>query len=81
MAEATEEEVLDPQQIESETPLEDVFRPHSVDTSLLVNGITYSHFSGIPEALQNDISMECVMGVDEAGRGPVLGLSTISTRT
>ncbi|KAF1827327.1 uncharacterized protein K489DRAFT_329943 [Dissoconium aciculare CBS 342.82] len=56
-----------------ETPAEDVFMPPSIDNKKTISGESYTHHSAIPELLQNDMSIECVLGVDEAGRGPVLG--------
>ena len=56
-----------------ETPAEDVFIAPSIDHQRLLNGESYSHFSAIPSQLLEDKSIEVVLGVDEAGRGPVLG--------
>ena len=67
------EQDLESQQAEIEIPSENVFVPPSVDNASVLSGITYSHFTNIPEILQQDMNIECVMGVDEAGRGPVLG--------
>jgi ribonuclease H2 subunit A len=75
MAEIPEDQELNSQQLEVESPPEDVLRPPSIDKSQLLPGISYSHFSEIPQVIQNDIDTECVMGVDEAGRGPVLGIT------
>ena len=73
MADMNGEQDLESQQADNEVPSENVFIPPSVDKVPVLGGITYSHFTHIPEILQQDMNIECVMGVDEAGRGPVLG--------
>jgi ribonuclease H2 subunit A len=78
MAEIIEDQELNSQQLEIESLAEDVFRPPSIDKSQLLPGISYSHFSPVPETLRKDMTTECVMGVDEAGRGPVLGITAAS---
>ncbi|EHK15873.1 uncharacterized protein TRIVIDRAFT_39184 [Trichoderma virens Gv29-8] len=62
-------------------PSSGTFVPPSVSShrDTLISGATFSHFSPIPPALlptdPSDPSSAppCVLGVDEAGRGPVLG--------
>lgn len=60
-------------------PTGTTFVPPSIHTDTLLSGASYSHFSPIPPALRptdpSDPSTAppCVLGVDEAGRGPVLG--------
>jgi ribonuclease H2 subunit A len=68
-----EDEILESQNVEQETPTEGVFIPPSIDERRILNGVSYSHFSPIPKTIADDMSTECVLGVDEAGRGPVLG--------
>ncbi|KAK3705800.1 hypothetical protein LTR37_013107 [Vermiconidia calcicola] len=61
------------QNIEQETPVADVFIPPSIIRSHVLSGESYTYHSLIPRAVSADMSIECVLGVDEAGRGPVLG--------
>jgi ribonuclease H2 subunit A len=68
----------DVQHIEDAAPLGDVYRAPSISTPDILAGSSYSHFSPLPSAISSDMSTECVLGVDEAGRGPVLGTSTSS---
>lgn len=69
-------EETESQEIIQEVSAEDVFIAPSIHEEDILAGISYTHCSPIPEILKDDISIECVLGVDEAGRGPVLGMST-----
>ncbi|PHH50771.1 Ribonuclease H2 subunit A [Ceratocystis fimbriata CBS 114723] len=51
--------------------------PPSINEAAIAAGETYSYYSAVPPRLAapSDASLgeECILGVDEAGRGPVLG--------
>ncbi|KAF2755036.1 ribonuclease HI large subunit [Pseudovirgaria hyperparasitica] len=63
---------IETQEIELETPVEDVFMAPSIHRPEILSGASYSHFSPIPKTIEDDMTTECVLGIDEAGRGPVL---------
>lgn len=71
MEAATED--LDIQDVDQETPAENVFIAPSFHEAKILAGASYTHHSPIPNLIEKDLSVECVLGVDEAGRGPVLG--------
>ena len=64
----------DPQEISLETPAEAVFIAPSIHEREIFAGTSYTHHTAIPEVIGKGLLAECVLGVDEAGRGPVLGL-------
>lgn len=71
--EEVESQDIASQDIAHETPAQDVFIAPSIHERAILDGASYTHHSAVPEIITQDISTECVLGVDEAGRGPVLG--------
>ena len=61
------------QDLSQETPAHDVFIAPSIHDGDIHGRGSYTHHSEIPEILSKDMSIECCLGIDEAGRGPVLG--------
>lgn len=51
----------------------DDWQPPSTDALAQSHSCSFSHLSAIPASVLADQAVECVLGVDEAGRGPVLG--------
>lgn len=63
------------QETSQEVAADEVFIAPSIYEKQILAGASYTHQTPIPDTLKNDLSVECVLGVDEAGRGPVLGTS------
>ena len=73
MAETMEDVQLETPDLEQETPSPDVFMAPSIHETCVLSGNSYSHFSPIPSLIAENMTTECCLGIDEAGRGPVLG--------
>lgn len=73
MADIIEDTIMESHDIEQETPPEEVFVAPSIDKSNILSGRSYAYYSPIPKIIDDNMTTECVLGVDEAGRGPVLG--------
>ncbi|KAF2969865.1 hypothetical protein GQX73_g3673 [Xylaria multiplex] len=73
-----EDTQMDDDNVAPEAPIAGVFVPPSIHRDETIRGDSYTHFSPVPPSLaanESDPStgVPCVLGVDEAGRGPVLG--------
>jgi hypothetical protein len=64
-------QAVEDQEEEDEDEVNLDFIPPSVHKEALFRGSSFDHYSEVPESIQ--AGEECVMGIDEAGRGPVLG--------
>jgi ribonuclease H2 subunit A len=73
MAEQIEDQMEVEVEVETDRPIGGTYIPPSVteNKAALLSGQSYSHYSPIPHPESKDT--EYAMGVDEAGRGPVLG--------
>jgi ribonuclease H2 subunit A len=60
-----------------EIPVSTVFVPPSIHHESLTRGDSYAHYTPHPSLVKSSkddtAGTECVLGVDEAGRGPVIG--------
>ena len=66
-------EDVDLRVIAQEAPAEDLFIAPSIHDQDILLGRSYTYHSSVPKIVADDLATECVLGVDEAGRGPVLG--------
>lgn len=71
--EAIDSQNMASQDIAQETPAQDIFVAPSIHQHVILAGASYTYHSMIPAVVTQNLSTECVLGVDEAGRGPVLG--------
>lgn len=73
----SQEDIGESQQVDValETPpsASAIFTPPSVVTDTILSGASYAHYCPIPAKLCTNDAPRCVLGIDEAGRGPVLG--------
>ena len=69
-------EKLDPKDVATETLPKDLFLAPSIQEEEILAGRSYTYHSPVPKTVIDDRMTECVLGVDEAGRGPVLGIES-----
>jgi len=65
---------IDSQDAVEESGVKEAFIAPSIHEQSILAGRSYTHHSSVPETISQDPSIDCVLGVDEAGRGPVLGI-------
>lgn len=67
----------DQPELSEDIPVRAVLTPPSIHHESLISGASYAHYTEIPSLVttlkDGTPGTECVLGVDEAGRGPVIG--------
>ncbi|KAI5852205.1 ribonuclease HII-domain-containing protein [Tricharina praecox] len=70
---AAESPIESPTEPQRDIPISETFVPPSIIIAKLLCSESYTYHSPVPSLVLADSSVPCILGVDEAGRGPVLG--------
>ena len=68
-------DAVDSQEVSQEAPTPNVFIAPSINEAEILDGLSHTHHCPIPTRVLKEPAAEIVLGIDEAGRGPVLGRS------